>query len=343
MKDSFLSRTFMVSIIFIIGIVALIYAKQIVIPLTLSIFLALGLSPLVEWFRRKKIPKIISVILAFILGLIAVGAIGYIVGFAISDFAGKAPTYFTDINQNVSSTKLLLMEKFSLTDADVANYSENFNLSSIGATIAKTVVSATTTLLGMIGLTFVMTFLLLLYRDRVKKFTTMIANTHHQEAIHTIVHKSFHILPRYIGGMLLVITIMTGLNTLGFWIIGIPSPLFWGIIVSLLNVIPYVGTVIGFGAVTLFALLVAGPATALFAVIMFIVVQFLDNNFLTPTIAGGQIDINPLAAIISIVVWGMIWGIVGMVLALPILGLIKIICDTIPELKPYGYLLGNRE
>jgi predicted PurR-regulated permease PerM len=136
---------------------------------------------------------------------------------------------------------------------------------------------------------------------------------------------------------------MTGLNTLGFWIIGIPSPLFWGIIVSLLNVIPYVGTIIGFGAVTLFALLVVGPATVLFAIIMFLVVQFVDNNFLTPTIAGGQIDINPLAAIISIVVWGMIWGVVGMVLALPILGLIKIICDTIPELKPYGYLLGNQD
>lgn len=343
MKESFLSRIYMGGIVFVIGLAILIYAKQIVIPLTLATFLALGLSPLVEWFRKKKIPKILSVLLAFILGLIAVGAVGYIVGFAISDFAGKAPAYFENINQNVSTTKQLIMDKFSLTDVDVANYSESFNLSSIGATVARTIVGATTSLLGTLGLTIVMTFLLLLYRDRVKKFSTMIASTSHQESIHTIVHKSFHILPRYIGGMLLVIIIMTGLNTLGFWLIKVPSPLFWGIMVSLLNVIPYVGTVIGFGAVTLFALLVVGPIAALFTVVMFLVVQFVDNNFLTPTIAGGQIEINPLAAIISIIVWGMIWGIVGMVLALPILGLIKIVCDTLPELKPYGYLLGNRE
>jgi predicted PurR-regulated permease PerM len=72
------------------------------------------------------------------------------------------------------------------------------------------------------------------------------------------------------------------------------------------------------------------------------VAQFIDNNFLTPIIAGGQISINPLAAIISIIIWGMIWGVIGMVLALPILGLIKIICDAVPKLQPLGYLLGDK-
>ena len=121
------------------------------------------------------------------------------------------------------------------------------------------------------------------------------------------------------------------------------SPLFWGLIVSLLNVIPYVGPAIGFGAAALFSLLVAGPTVALLAMIMFLIVQFIDNNLLTPLIAGSQININALAAIVSLVVWGMIWGAVGMVLALPILGLIKIICDEIPELQPIGYLIGGKE
>ncbi len=140
-----------------------------------------------------------------------------------------------------------------------------------------------------------------------------------------------------------VIGILSVINSFGFWIIGVPSPLFWGIMVSLLNVIPYVGPIIGFSSVAIFSLIVAGPTVALLAIVMFLVAQFIDNNFLTPIIAGGQIEINPLASIISIVFWGMLWGIIGMVIALPILGLFKIICDTIPGLRPIGYLLGDKE
>lgn len=343
MKDTFLSRSYM-SIVLLIGTLAiLIFAKQIAIPLTLALFLSLALSPLVEWFRKKKIPKVISVIFAFVIGLVAIGIIGYVLGIAVTDFAGKFPGYYEHINQNISTTKYSIMNRFSLTDADIANYSQKIDLSGLSTTAARSILGATTNLLGVFALTIVMTFLLLIYRDRIKKFFALIANESHQQDIKAIVHKSFLVLPRYISGIILVIAIMTGLNTLGFWIIRVPSPLFWGIMVSLLNVIPYVGTIIGFGAVTLFALLVAGPTAALFTIIMFLVVQFVDNNFLTPLIAGGQIDINPLAAIISIFVWGMIWGVVGMILALPLLGLVKIICDTIPELQPFGYLIGNKE
>lgn len=334
----------MASIIFVITVAALILAKQLLIPITLGLFLSLGLSPLVEKLKKIGIHRVLSIFITFITGIIIAGGIIYTIGIAVSSFVGNLPDYTIAVNQNITAVKYSVMHTLSLTEAElVSKINQYANLSGYGFSFAGNVVRATTNILATIGLSLVITFFMLLYRDRMKKFFEMVADKNRQEEIITIAHKSFQVLPRYILGLLMVIAIMTVLNSFGFWLIGIKSPLFWGIIVSLLNVIPYVGTIIGFGAVTLFALVVSGPLTALFAIIMFLIIQFMDNNFLTPRITGGQIAINSLAAIISIIIWGMIWGVIGMVLALPILGLIKIICDTVPELQPFGYLLGDKE
>lgn len=334
----------MASIILVISVLVLIYAKQLLIPLTLGLFLSLGLSPLVDKLRSWGLHKILAIMLTFIAGIGIVAAISYTIGFAVNNFIENVPTYSTAVDGNIVAAKQLVMKTFSINETELAEYVSSYgNFSDWGVTLAGNVVRVTGNILATIGLTFVITFFMLLYRDRIKKFFKMVADKNRQDEIHTITKKSFSVLPRYIAGLALVIAIMTGLNTLGFWLIGVRSPLFWGIIVSLLNVIPYVGTVIGFGAVTLFALLVSGPTTALLAIVMFLVIQFVDNNFLTPRITGGQIAINSLAAIISIIIGGMIWGVIGMIIALPTLGLIKIICDTIPHLQPIGYLLGDKE
>ena len=344
MKESFLSRWYMVSIISVITIAALILGKQLLIPLTLGLFLSLGMSPIVQRLRKWGVHKVLSIFITFFLGIIVVTGITYTIGFAVNNFIGNIPNYSTAVAENITTTKSSLMTKLSLTETELASMINQYTtIPSWGISIASKIVTTTTNIIATIGLSLVMTFFLLLYRDRVKKFFEMVADKNRQEEIQTIAQKSFRILPRYILGLLLVIAIMTVLNTTGFWLIGVPSPLFWGLIVSILNVIPYVGTIIGFGAVTIFALVVSGPITALFTIIMFLIIQFVDNNFLTPRITGGQIAINSLAAILSIIIWGMIWGVIGMVIALPILGLIKIICDTIPGLQPIGYLLGDKE
>ena len=69
--------------------------------------------------------------------------------------------------------------------------------------------------------------------------------------------------------------------------------------------------------------------------------QFLENNFITPKIVGSSVSVNPLASIAALIGFGLLWGVVGMVLAIPITGMLKIVCDSIPSLKPYGYILGE--
>jgi predicted PurR-regulated permease PerM len=342
MQSNFLYNWYMVSVIAALSVIALIVGKTLLIPLTLGLFLALALTPMVTWLTHHKFPHTLAIVTTFLATLAIVGIIGSVVGLAINDFATRVPEYLTHAQENISSAQAIIFDKLPIDQQEVFDLINPKNLSSLGLKTVGGILTTTGTIAAAIGLTIVVTFLLLLYRGRIKKFFELVADKNQQQGIQTIARKSFSILPRYLLGLMFVIGILSVINSFGFWLIGVPSPLFWGIMVSLLNVIPYVGPFIGFGTVTIFTLVVVGLPTALLAMVMFLVAQFIDNNFLTPIIAGGQISINPLAAIISIIIWGMIWGVIGMVLALPILGLIKIICDAVPKLQPLGYLLGDK-
>jgi predicted PurR-regulated permease PerM len=111
------------------------------------------------------------------------------------------------------------------------------------------------------------------------------------------------VVPRYLKGLLIVCFILVGLNSLGFYLIGIEYALLFGVIAALFNLIPYLGTVLGYGVVLLFVLGTQSPSLAIAVIIQFLIVQFIENNILTPNI---------------------------------------IVCENVESLKPVGFLLGTR-
>jgi predicted PurR-regulated permease PerM len=146
----------------------------------------------------------------------------------------------------------------------------------------------------------------------------------------------------YLVGMLSVIGILAVLNTTGLLIIGLEHALFFGVFASLLAIIPYIGIIIGALPPLLFAFLLTDSLlTPVLVIAVFGTVQFLEGNFITPRIVGSKVSINPFVAMIALIVGGELWGISGMILFVPLIGILKVIFDQIPEMKPYGYLLGN--
>ena len=110
----------------------------------------------------------------------------------------------------------------------------------------------------------------------------------------------------------------------------------------MLTIIPYVGTLIG-GLLPLTVALLTKDSWVYPVAVMGIVglSQFLEGNFITPKVVGSSVSLNPLASILALVAGGMLWGIAGMILAIPLMGMIKVVCDTVPGLEPYGYLIGE--
>ena len=142
--------------------------------------------------------------------------------------------------------------------------------------------------------------------------------------------------------MIIVVVILGLLNAIGLWIIGLENALFFATFAALLAVIPYIGIIIGSLPAVLYALLFSGSLWMPLGVIaVFAVVQFLEGNFITPNIIGSRVSINPFMALVALIIGGQIWGIVGMIIFVPFVGILKCIFDEVEDLRPYGYLLGN--
>jgi predicted PurR-regulated permease PerM len=137
-------------------------------------------------------------------------------------------------------------------------------------------------------------------------------------------------------------SIVAVLNIIGLLIIGAPFAFLLGLISAILNLIPYIG---GLVALVLTALIIfantASISTALYSVVVFMIVQLVDNNFLVPRIVASRVKLNALISILGVLIGGALCGISGMFLSIPIIAICKVIFDKIEDLQPWGKLFGD--
>ena len=146
----------------------------------------------------------------------------------------------------------------------------------------------------------------------------------------------------YLTGLVTVTLIVGTLNTIGLLILGIDYAVFFGFLAAALLVIPFIGILIGSILPIIVALITKdSPMYAVGVAGVFVFVQFLEGNFITPQIVGSKISINGLVAIIALLLGSALWGISGMALSLPTIAILKVIFDNVDGLKPYGYLMGE--
>ena len=210
------------------------------------------------------------------------------------------------------------------------------SLTSLGQ-YATALFSATTNLISLLVQIPIYIFLFLIYRDRFTAFFMSLLSDQEEIAWKKEVE---NVVQGYISGLLLVTIIVAILNSVGLLALGINHAIFFGILSGILTIIPYVGIFIGASVPVVMALLTKDslwyPAGV---IIIFSVVQFLEGNFITPRITGSKVSINALAAILALLIGGKILGIAGMILAVPALGIIKIMLSRTTHLKHFVILL----
>lgn len=185
-------------------------------------------------------------------------------------------------------------------------------------------------------------FLLLYYRTRIKEFILMITPNANREDTITITEDSSRVAQQYLGGLMAMISVLWVLYGIGFSIVGVEGALFFAVLCGLLEIIPFVGNLLGTTITVIAVVAQGGDSGMILGVIgVYLLVQGLQTYILEPLIVGKQVRINALTTIIALVAGELLWGIAGMILAIPIVGIIKIICDHITPLNPYGYLMGS--
>lgn len=321
-------------------ITALILTKSLLVPLFLSVLIAYLLYPAAEKFETRGVPRIATNFILIIASAVFLVASVYGMALLITSFVGDLPDIQKQIEGNINRFQATLgnwigveeSQQDSMVNKMMGNTGQYF----------KALFSSTANSILAVGLIPVYTFLILFYRDKFKKYVRTLAPSDQQKTVENIIDQAADIVPKYMKGLFVVCFILMGLNSLGFFLIGVKYALLFGIVAAIFNLIPYLGTVIGYGLVFLFVLATQSPGVALAVLLQFFVVQFIENNILTPNITGSYVQINPLVIILSLIAGGMIWGLAGMFMVIPYLAMAKIIFENIDSLKPMGYLLGTR-
>jgi predicted PurR-regulated permease PerM len=331
---------YLIRLLFTFAVIgALIITKSLLVPLFWSILFAYLLYPIADRLERNNVPRILTNLILIVGSAIVIGASIYGISLLVISVTDDISTLQKNFESNIEQLRWAIGRTFGVTAQELDKFTDQ---AASAVQFMGTFFTATANTILAIGLIPVYTFLLLFYRNKFRKFLSMLAPSKNESTLDDITEQAAVIVPRYLKGLFIVAFILVGLNSLGFYIIGVKYALLLGFIAAFFNLIPYLGTVIGYAVVFVFVLATQSPSLALGVVIQFFIVQFIENNILTPNITGSYVEINPLVIILSLIAGGMVWGLPGMFMIIPYLAMLKIVCENIPSLKPIGYLLGTR-
>lgn len=157
-----------------------------------------------------------------------------------------------------------------------------------------------------------------------------------------IIESCTNVSQQYLVGLSKMIVCLWIMYGIGFSIIGVKNAIFFAVLCGLLEIIPFVGNITGTTLTVLVTALNGGDSTKIIGIVItYGIVQFIQGWVLEPLLLGPQVKINPLFTIVALILGELLWGIPGIILTIPITAILKIICDNIESLKPYGFLIGE--
>ncbi len=326
-------------ILFLTGHLLMI-SRSILTPLVFAAFFALMLKPMVERVESKVKKSIPSILLTFLMILIPIVGVLWIFSSQLATVMSDLPSITGKLEESTNIIFKKLNSQFGMSKSESEqmlsqNLSGSFGFLTTGLSVSGAVVVN-------FFLCIIYTFLLVLYRNSIREFILIQVSEKERENTEGLLGRVQSVVQDYLYGMVIVIGILGSLNSLGLYLIGIEYALLWGFLAAFLAIIPYVGTAVGGLLPFLFALATTGTFWQPAAVVaLFTTVQFVEGNVITPLVVGNSISINPLAAILALLIGGSIWGVAGMVLALPIIAILKIYFKQIDYLKPVSLLLSD--
>lgn len=324
---------------------AIIAAKNFLFPIVLGLLFGYLLYPIAEFLEERRFPRILANLLSIIFFLVIVGAGLLLVYKQAGGLIDNFPAYRQEALLNIDKLESFIEEQFGLSDLRLVDLIRDRvkNIFEAGNNAVNVLFNFTTDTLFRVGILPVYIFLFLFYRTKLANFILKLVKKEKKLVAVSVLRQFSYVVPRYMGGVSTVVLILMFLNSTGLIIIGLDHAILFGIISALFNFIPYFGTLIGGAVPFLFALLTGDSGLlALRVLILFIIIQFTENNILTPNIVGNSLNLNPMVIIIGLIAGGMVWGIPGMFAVVPLLAMFNILAENIDRLKPYSFLLGMK-
>ncbi|MBS1494291.1 MAG: AI-2E family transporter [Bacteroidetes bacterium] len=331
----------------ILGIIAFIFVlyigQAIILPLIYSLILAILMNPAVNYLLSKKVNKIVAISIVLLVTTLLLLALIYFISAQIVSFGEVLPQLKSKFNMLVGQSTDFISRTFHVDHKTINGWIDKgkTELGSSSSVLIGQTLSTFTDVVLVITLLPVYIFMFLYYKPLLLEFISKLSPPENRESVGEVLVETRLLVQSYLSGLLLEAVIVSALNALGLFVLGVDYALLIGIIGGILNIIPYLGGIIATAIPMLLALATKSPTTALLVLGVYLLVQFIDNNYLMPVIVASRVKINALFSVIVVLIGGALWGIAGMFLAIPLTALVKVIFDRVDSLEPFGFLLGD--
>lgn len=339
-----LQRTIYILLFFILSFAGLYFSGPFLIPVTLAAVFSMLFIRFCNWLESKGMSRGIASLLCIVGFVSAIALVIFLLGWQLNGLVENIDAMKQRVVSLFSNFQHWVYEKAGI---DVKQQKEMIKEQAGGSDSGNMLASFAGGIMDILVntvLVLVYMFLFLLYRSHIKKFILKLVPGDEKSKADGVVHQAGKVAQRYLSGLATMIVVLWVMYGIGFSIVGVESAIFFAVLCGILEIIPFVGNLTG-TAVTLLSVLAQGGDSRMVigVLVTYALVQFIQTYILEPLIVGEQVNINPLFTILAIVLGEMIWGVAGMVLAIPLLGMLKIVCDHVPDLQPYGFLIGTEK
>lgn len=344
MKNPRLFKALAILSLVLLIVTALILGKPFLVPLTFAALLAMLLLPVTRWLEAKGLNKALATLAAIMLLISFFAIVLFFIGWQMSDIASNTAKLQQTVSEKYEQAKDLISQQLGVSEKKQEQIIEEQQKSSSGKMtgMVTSVMGGITSFLTDTLLVFVYVFLFIYLRSRLKGFIIRLVPLVERENAMAVLNDTQKITVKYLGGLFLMIVCLWVMYGIGFTLLGVDNAIFFAILCGLLEIVPFVGNLTGTAITVAMSLVQGGDMNMVIGIlIVYGLVQFLQTYLLEPMIVGAEVSINPLFTIMGLVAGELIWGIPGMILAIPLLGITKILFEHIEPLKPFAYLIGS--
>ncbi|MGI4763202.1 MAG: AI-2E family transporter [Janthinobacterium lividum] len=317
---------------------------DLLLPLVYAILLSLLLMPLVTQLEKWKWPRMLAIATAILVVVLFIAGLFTFFGSQIISLRSELPLIQSKLVILFDQQQQVLSKRFHFQPMSHDQVIDS-SLSALQKQSSKYLGSTLNTTLGVLStitLVPIYIFCFLYYRDHLRQFMFRFVEPDKRTVVLHTVDNIQHVVQGYMSGLLTVIAVVSVLNAIGLLALGVKYAIFFAIFASVLAVIPYIGIIVGSIIPALLTYVDTGSLThGLLVIGVFMVVQFISDNILAPLITASKVSLNPLTAIIALILGAQLWGTPGMILSVPLSAVIKVVLDANKSTEPWGFLMGD--
>ncbi|MBC3539955.1 AI-2E family transporter [Rufibacter sediminis] len=327
----------------VLAVVLLYFGRLFLIPVGFALLLSLLMLPLGRKLEQWGVSRIWATLLCILLIVLLIAGVLLLLIAQAVNISEDWPQMQPKLEQLISSVQEWIRQQFGVAPQEqirmvqeqIKKFSESAN--KLGTSLLK----GSLGLLSSFVLVLLYMFFLLWKREKYQEFFLRLFKEERHAKVNQVLDQIKKVAGQYLAGRLISIAFIAAFYAIGFSIIGLENALLVAPIAAIPILVPYVGAFVGSAFPLVFALASGSTDLVLPTMLVIVGAQIIDNNFIEPLAMGAKLNLSPIFTIVAVVSGELVWGVAGMILFEPLFAVIKILCDQVPALHPYGYLLGN--